>query len=752
MLSKELKLSLQEAQKLADKQHHRYVTLEHLLYALCEDKTVRQTLVACRVSVDELRRQLFLIIDSHKLVGIATEESKAQPTRSVQRVLERAAVMAQSEEGENEQQSVSSNNVLLSLFDEEDSHAVYLLNKQGIYRADIINYLSNESRSEEDYGRYQEDWHEQEIFRSRETKKQDSALGMFTRFLNQEVRLRPVDPLVGREEELNRIIQVLLRQRKNNPILIGESGTGKTALVYGLTLAIEEGDVPEAIAESEIYALDLASLVAGTRYRGDFERRMKHLMAELERKDNAFLFIDEIHTMVGAGAANNSSMDVSNLLKPSLADGRIRFIGATTYDEYNNSLARDRALARRFQSIDVREISPPYVEKVLDGVRPRLEQFHQVRFSQAALKKAIGLTSRYMPDRYQPDKSIDVLDEAAAYQRALKITKRKRIIKEQDIAKTVARMTGLPLESLSEDRRQTLADLATNLSLVVFGQQEAVEQLSGAVKLAWAGLNLYDRPLGCYLFAGPTGVGKTEMCRQLARLCSMRFIRFDMSEYSEKHSVAKLIGAPPGYVGYDRGSVLTREVTKNPYSLILFDEIEKAHPDVYDLLLQIMDYGVLTDNHHKKADFRNSFVISTTNGGADYIGREVPGFIGQDLAGDEVQALARIFKPEFRNRLDAMIQFNPLSTEVVLRIVDKFLIQLQARLKEKGLRLEVSSQVKNWLAKTGYDANLGARPIERLIKEQIKIPLANMLLFDKSISGKVVSVSLAGNKISLRVR
>lgn len=751
MLSKELKLSLKEAQKLADKQRHRYVTLEHLLYALCVDKTVRRTLIACRVNVTELRRQLFLIIDSHKLVGVADEDGKAQPTRSVQRVLQRAAVMAQSEEGENEQSSVSSNNVLLSLFDEEDSHAVYLLNKQGVYRADIISYLTSESERDDIYERDQEDWSEQELYRPREARKQRSALKKFTRFLNQAARLQPGDPLVGREEELHRVIQVLLRQRKNNPILIGESGTGKTALVQGLALAIEEGEVPEAIAESEIYALDLASLVAGTRYRGDFERRMKRLIIELEQKENAFLFIDEIHTLVGAGAASNSSMDASNLLKPALADGRIRFIGATTYDEYNSSLARDRTLARRFQRIDVREISPSLVEKVLEGIRPRLEQFHQVHFSQAALKKAIGLATRYMPDRYQPDKSIDVLDEAGAYQRALKVTKRKKIIKEQDIAETVARMTGLPLESLSQDRRRTLADLASNLGLVVFGQEEAVRQLSGAVKLAWAGLNLYDRPLGCYLFAGPTGVGKTEMCRQLARLCSMHFVRFDMSEYNERHSVAKLIGAPPGYVGYDSGSLLTNEVTKNPHSVILFDEIEKAHPDVYDLLLQIMDYGVLTDNHHKKADFRNSFIISTTNGGAQDIGRKVPGFVHQDLSGDEVLALARIFKPEFLNRLDAMVQFNPLSPEVVLQVVDKFIIQLQSQLAAKRLRLKLSSQVKIWLAKTGYDANLGARPIERLIKEKIKVPLADMVLFDKLVDDAEISVTLSDNRISLSV-
>ena len=749
MLSKELKLSLQEAQRLADEQRHRYVTLEHLLYALCHDRTVRQTLLACQVNVTELRRQLYLIMDSHKLAGVPYDDGKAQPTRSVQRVLQRAAVMAQSEEGDSDQSSVNSNNVLLSLFDEEDSHAVYLLNKQGVHRIDIINYLASEPAR--GYEKEEEDWHEQEVSRSKERGTPRSALQMFARFLNEGVRKDPGDPLIGREKELNRIIQVLLRQRKNNPILIGESGTGKTAMVQGLALAVEEGDVPEPLAECEIYALDLASLVAGTRYRGDFERRMKQLINELQKNENALLFIDEIHTMVGAGAASNNSMDVSNLLKPALADGHIRFIGATTYEEYNSSLARDRTLARRFQRVDIREISPRDTEKVLEGLRPRLEKFHQVHFSQAALKKAIRLSGRYIPDRFQPDKSIDVLDEAGAYQKALKITKRKKLIKEKDIAETVARMTDLPLETLTEDKRRSLAELEDNLRLVVFGQEEAVHQLAGAVKLAWAGLNHNDRPLGCYLLAGPTGVGKTEMCRQLARLCAMHFVRFDMSEYSESHSVSRLLGAPPGYVGYDSGSLLTSEVVKNPHSVILFDEMEKAHPDVYNLLLQIMDYGVLTDNHGKKADFRNGFIIGTTNGGAEQIGRDVPGFIPQDLAGDEAQALARIFSPEFRNRLDAIIQFNPLSHEVVLQVVDKFLTQLQTQVQAKGVRIKVSKEARDWLAAGGYDAKLGARPLERLIKEKIKLPLANMMLFGELATARgTLSVSLRDKDLKLR--
>lgn len=747
MLSKELKLSLQQAQRIAEEQRHRYVTLEHLLYALCRDKVVKEILLACNVNIEELRRHLYLIMDSHKLLGSAYDDGKAQPTRAVQRVLQRAAVLAQSSE-EDDQLSVSSSNVLLSLFDEEDSHAIFLLNKQGLFRMDVVAYLSADMERDVAPEQREETWQEVDFDRTRGSISK--GLRLFARCLNEEARNQDWDPLIGRGEELNRIIQVLLRQRKNNPILIGESGTGKTAIVQGLAVSIEEGTVPKAITGCEIYALELGSLVAGTRYRGDFEKRMKSLITELEEKKDVLLFIDEIHTMVGAGAANNS-MDVSNLLKPALAGGRIRFIGATTYEEYGNSFLKDRALARRFQRVDVKEMGAGDTRKILEGLKPRLEGFHDVRFSRAALKKAILLSGRYMADRFQPDKSIDVIDEAGAYQRTLVMSKRKKVIKEKEIAATVARMTGLPPETLTQDKRKSLVDLEESLGRVIFGQDEAIHQLVGAVKLSRLGLNPHNRPPGSYLLAGPTGVGKTELCRQLARLCHTHFVRFDMSEYAESHAVARLIGAPPGYVGYDTGSLLTTEVSKNPYSLLLFDEMEKAHPDVYNILLQIMDYGVLTDNRGQKADFRNSFIIATTNGGAEQLERDVPGFIAQDKSADQTQILSRIFSPEFRNRLDAIIRFNPLSFPVVLQIVDKFLIQLQVRLEEKGVHIKVNKEARAWLANKGYDVKLGARPLERLIKEKIKVPLADMMLLGAlAETGGMLNVSVRAGDLNLR--
>ena len=745
ILSKELKQSLQQAQSIAEEQRHRYVTLEHLLYALCRDKTVRNMLLACNINIEELRRQLYMIMDSHKLLGSPYDDSKSQLTRAVQRVLQRAAVLAQSSE-EDEQLPVTSSNVILSLFDEEDSHAVYLLNKQGLFRMDVITYLTTEAEKSPETGPRENTWHGLEIGRSSEQR----ALRLYARCLNEDARTQDWDPLIGREAELNRLTQVLLRQRKNNPLLIGESGTGKTAMIQGLVLSIEEGAVPSDMTNCEVYALELGSLIAGTRYRGDFEKRMKNLITELEEKENILLFIDEIHTIVGAGAANNT-MDMSNLLKPALADGRIRVIGATTYEEYRNSFLKDRALSRRFQRIDIKEMSLRDTGKILEGLKPKLEKFHDTQFSHAALKKAITLSGRYISDRSQPDKSIDVIDEAGAYQRALMKSKRRKVIREKEIAETVTRMTGVPTETLTSDRKKALADLEENLRRVVFGQDEAVRKLAGAVKLSWAGLNSQNRPPGSYLLAGPTGVGKTELCRQLAHFCAVNFVRFDMSEYAESHAVSRLVGAPPGYVGYDSGSSLINAVARSPYSLFLFDEMEKAHPDVYNILLQIMDYGVLTDNHGRQGDFRNSFIIATTNGGAEYRERNELGFVAQDRETDEKIALSRIFNPEFRNRLDAIIQFKTLSRPVVLRIVDKFLLQLEEQVAEKNVRLDVNKQARVWLAEKGYDEKMGARPLERLISESIKVPLADMILFgalaDKR--GKLC-VSVQGDNLKLR--
>lgn len=743
MLSKELEFCLNSAFKEARDTRQEFITVEHLLLALLDVPAVVETLKACGAEMDELREALTGYIDktTPRLGKQATVD--VQPTLGFQRVLQRAVFHVQSA-GEKE---VTALNVLVAVFSEKDSHAVYLLKQQQVTRLDILNFVSHGIGKSEEPGEPEAE----ETAGARQEKSEPSALEQYTRNLNAMAREGRIDPLVGREVELQRTMQILCRRRKNNPLFVGDAGVGKTALAEGLALRIVEERVPDILREATVYSLDLGALVAGTKYRGDFEKRLKGVLAELAEHEGSILFIDEIHTVIGAGAASGGVMDASNLIKPVLASGELKCIGSTTYQEFRGIFEKDRALARRFQKIDVVEPTVEETVAILDGLKGRFEAHHAVKFPKRTLRAAAELGARYINDRRLPDKAIDIIDEAGAEMRLRPSAKRRKTVSVEDVEQIVARMARIPPKSVSHSDRDALRTLERDLNLVIYGQDEAVKSLAQAIKMARSGLAHPERPIGAFLFAGPTGVGKTEVTRQMARLLGIPLVRFDMSEYMERHTVSRLIGAPPGYVGFDQGGLLTEEINKNPHCVLLLDEIEKAHPDVYNLLLQVMDHGELTDNNGRKADFRNVILVMTSNAGAQDMTRRTMGFTHQDHTPDIQEAVRRIFTPEFRNRLDAVIQFGHLSPESILRIVDKLLLELEAQLEEKGVQLDADEDARHWLAEHGYDVQMGARPMARLVQERVKAPLAEELLFGRLANGGYVRLAVRDGDLVLDI-
>ncbi len=740
MLSKDLEVTLNLAFRDARTKRHEYMTVEHLLLALLDNEAASTVLKACGTNLDELRLDLSNFVDeTTPLIPSGDGDRETQPTLGFQRVLQRAVFHVQSS-GKKE---VTGANVLVAIFSEQESQAVYFLKKQSVARIDVVNYIahgiskvSDETHNLEDHSH---DVQEDDQVSDGSSK---SPLESYATNLNEQALAGRIDPLVGRDSEVERTVQILCRRRKNNPLLVGEPGVGKTAIAEGLAKRIVDDEVPEAISESVVYSLDLGALLAGTKYRGDFEKRFKALLAELQKKSDAILFIDEIHTIIGAGAASGGVMDASNLLKPMLASGDIKCIGSTTFQEYRGIFEKDRALARRFQKIDVAEPNVDDTYEILKGLKSRFEEHHDIKYSNKALRAAAELSARYINDRHLPDKAIDVIDEVGAFQRLQPPSKRKKVISVGDVESIVSKIARIPPKTVSANDKELLSNLERDLKMVVFGQDDAIDALSSAIKLARAGLNHPDRPIGSFLFAGPTGVGKTEVTRQLATVMGMELVRFDMSEYMERHTVSRLIGAPPGYVGFDQGGLLTEAITKSPHCVLLLDEIEKAHPEVFNLLLQVMDHGTLTDNNGRKADFRNVILVMTTNAGAEAVSRASIGFTQQDHATDGMEALKRMFTPEFRNRLDAVIQFKNLDMDVIKGVVDKFLTELQAQLDDKKVMLDVDERARSWLAEQGYDKDMGARPMNRLIQERLKRPLAEKILFGElSESGGTVHIS-----------
>ncbi|UZR29142.1 ATP-dependent Clp protease ATP-binding subunit ClpA [Methylococcus mesophilus] len=743
MLSKELEQSLNSAFRTAYEKRHEFITVEHLLLAMLDNGAAIEVLRACGGNLDLLRTELNEFLDETTPLIPAGVKRDTQPTLGFQRVLQRAAFHVQSS-GKKE---VTGANVLVAIFSEQDSHAVYLLHKQDITRLDVVNFISHGISKVRDEA---EGASRGAASEADDTESGGSAnpLEKFATNLNESARRGKIDPLIGRKDELERTVQVLCRRRKNNPLFVGEAGVGKTAIAEGLAKKIVENDVPEVLKDSTIYSLDLGSLVAGTKYRGDFEKRLKSLLAQLKKEPNAILFIDEIHTIIGAGSASGGVMDASNLIKPVLASGELRCIGSTTYQEYRGIFEKDRALARRFQKIDVPEPSVEETYQILKGLKTRFEQHHDVKYSLAALRTAVELSDRYINDRHLPDKAIDVIDEAGANQRLLPPSRRKKTIGTVDIEDIVSKIARIPAKTVSANDKEKLRDLESNLKMLVFGQDEAISALSSAIKLSRAGLRDGQKPIGSFLLAGPTGVGKTEVTRQLSHMLGVELIRFDMSEYMERHTVSRLIGAPPGYVGFDQGGLLTEAINKHPHAVLLLDEIEKAHPDVFNLLLQVMDHGTLTDNNGRKADFRNIILVMTTNAGAFEGTRPSIGFTLQDHSTDSLKAIERIFSPEFRNRLDAIIQFNPLSTETIGHVVDKFIFELEAQLAEKQVALAIDPDARAWLAEYGFDPKMGARPLARVIQENIKKPLAEEILFGRLAHGGTVRVGASADRLT----
>jgi ATP-dependent Clp protease ATP-binding subunit ClpA len=749
MLSKDLEVTLNQAFKGARLKRHEFMTVEHLLLALIDNETAAKVLRACGADLGRLRSELTDFVDSTTpLIPDGDPHRETQPTLGFQRVLQRAVFHVQSS-GKKE---VTGANVLVAIFSEQESQAVYFLKQQSVARLDVVNYITHgiskvaDSGSEHglDHSREQSD--EEQTG----TESERSPLDAYATNLNEEARSGRIDPLVGRLDEVERVAQILTRRRKNNPLLVGESGVGKTAIAEGLAKLIIDGQVPEILKESVVYSLDLGSLLAGTKYRGDFEKRFKGLLADLKKRPHAILFIDEIHTIIGAGAASGGVMDASNLLKPLLTSGQMRCIGSTTFQEYRGIFEKDRALSRRFQKVDVSEPSVEDTYHILRGLKSRFEEHHGLRYTDKALQSAAELSARYITDRFLPDKAIDVIDEAGAYQQLQSASKRKKAVNVAEIEAVVAKIARIPPKSVSSDDRQALQKLEDNLKMVVFGQDEAIAALATSIKLARAGLKPVEKPIGSFLLAGPTGVGKTEVSRQLAKILGLELIRFDMSEYMERHTVSRLIGAPPGYIGFDQGGLLTDAVTKHPHSIVLLDEIEKAHPEVFNLLLQVMDHGALTDNNGRKADFRNVILIMTTNAGAENVSRRSIGFSEQDHTTDAMEAINRMFTPEFRNRLDSIITFKPLPEAIVLNVVDKFLVELQHQLDDKRVHLVVDDAARRWLVQKGYDKNMGARPMARVIQEHIKKPLAEMVLFGTlSEGGGTVHVELVNDKLEI---
>ncbi|MDP9142041.1 MAG: ATP-dependent Clp protease ATP-binding subunit ClpA [Pseudomonadota bacterium] len=743
MLSEDLQKALDAAFVAARMDGNELLTVEHLLLALLSDTQVAGALTSAGTDTDKLEHELRDYIRSHVQSVSDIEKHEVQPTLSFQRVLQRAIYHVQAAGKKH----VSTLNVLVAIFSEKDTHAVFLLGEQGVSRLDIVNFISHgiaKNGAAVDKPAEQEDKEEA----AEKPQAGQTALEQYTVNLNERAAQGSADPLIGRELEIERVMQTLCRRRKNNPLLVGEAGVGKTAIAEGLAWLVVEGRVPDLLRNAVVYSLDLGALIAGTKYRGDFEKRFKAVIHDLKRIPGSVVFIDEIHMIIGAGAASGGVMDASNLLKPLLASGEIRCIGSTTYQEYRGIFEKDRALARRFQKIDVGEPSQEDTIKILEGLRPRFEEHHQVQFTRGAIRSSVELSSRYITDRFLPDKAIDVIDEAAARLRLLPESKRRKTVQVRDIEETVARIARIPPKSVSSNDRDRLASLERDLKLVIFGQDAAVEQLTSAIKLSRSGLGNPERPIGSFLLAGPTGVGKTEVTRQLAQLLGIELIRFDMSEYMERHTVSRLIGAPPGYVGFDQGGLLTEGAIKHPHAVVLLDEIEKAHPDVFNLLLQVMDHGTLTDNNGRKADFRNIILVMTTNAGAEESSRRTMGFTTQSHHVDAMEAIRRMFTPEFRNRLDATVAFAPLGEAEILRVVDKFIIQLEEQLGAKGVQLEVDESARLWMAERGYDPKMGARPMARVIQENIKRPLAEELLFGKLAHGGRAHVTL-GDKNEL---
>ena len=738
MISQELEVSLHMAFVEARQKRHEFITVEHLLLAMLDNPSAAQVLRACAANIEDLRKVLGDFVQQHTPIVGGTNEVDTQPTLGFQRVIQRAILHVQSS-GKKE---VTGANVLVALFGEKDSHAVYFLHQQGVTRLDVVNYIAHGiSKVQDNAGSIKGGGSDAEPETEQE-QQPATALENFTLNLNVQALAGKIDPLIGRELELERVIQTLCRRRKNNPLLVGEAGVGKTAIAEGLARRIVEGNVPEVLAQSTVYSLDMGALLAGTKYRGDFEQRLKAVLKHLLDNNKAILFIDEIHTLIGAGAASGGTLDASNLLKPALSSGALKCIGATTYNEYRGIFEKDHALSRRFQKIDVPEPSIAETVEILRGLKSRFEAHHGIKYTAAALSTAAELSAKYINDRHLPDKAIDVIDEAGAAQRILPKSKQKKIITPKEIEDIVAKIARIPPKSVSTDDRSALKNLDRDLKAVVFGQDKPIEALATAIKMARSGLGNPSKPIGSFLFSGPTGVGKTEVARQLAYTMGIELIRFDMSEYMERHAVSRLIGAPPGYVGFDQGGLLTEAITKHPYSVLLLDEIEKAHPDIFNILLQVMDHGALTDNNGRKADFRNVIIIMTTNAGAEALNKTTIGFTPGEKGGDEMGDIKRLFSPEFRNRLDAMISFKSLDKEVIMRVVDKFLMQLEEQLHEKKVEANFTDALKDHLGKKGFDPLMGARPMARLIQDTIRKALADELLFGRLARGGKVTVDL----------
>ena len=744
MIAQELEVSLHMAFVEARQKRHEFITVEHLLLALLENPSAQEVLKACAAKIDDLKKALTEFIEQHTPIVAGDGEVNTQPTLGFQRVIQRAILHVQSS-GKKE---VTGANVLVAIYGEKDSHAVYFLHQQGVSRLDVVNFISHGISKAAPAGKDKDEAETE----SAEGEQAGGALESFTLHLNQLAIDGKIDPLIGRDLEVERVIQILCRRRKNNPLLVGEAGVGKTAIAEGLAKRVVDGEVPEVLAKSQVYALDMGALLAGTKYRGDFEQRLKAVLKQLIENPNAVLFIDEIHTLIGAGSASGGTLDASNLLKPALSSGQLKCIGATTYNEYRGIFEKDHALSRRFQKIDVNEPSIAETIEILKGLKSRFESHHGVKYTSTALTTAAELSAKYINDRHLPDKAIDVIDEAGAAQRVAPKSKQKKTIGKPEIEEIIAKIARIPARNVSSDDRNALRTLDRDLKSVVFGQDKAIEALAAAIKMARSGLGNTAKPIGSFLFSGPTGVGKTEVAKQLAFILGVELIRFDMSEYMERHAVSRLIGAPPGYVGFDQGGLMTEAITKHPYSVLLLDEIEKAHPDIYNVLLQVMDHGTLTDNNGRKADFRNVVIIMTTNAGAAELSKSSIGFTNDKKAGDEMAEIKRMFTPEFRNRLDATISFAPLNEDIILRVVDKFLMQLEAQLAEKKVDVTYTEGLKKYLAKNGFDPTMGARPMARLIQDTIRRALADELLFGRLANGGKITIDVdTDDKVKLDI-
>ncbi|MFK3738615.1 ATP-dependent Clp protease ATP-binding subunit ClpA [Massilia sp. TN1-12] len=738
MIAQELEVSLHMAFVEARQARHEFITVEHLLLALLDNPSAAEVLRACAVNIDDLRKTLTNFIGDNTPTVPGTGEVDTQPTLGFQRVIQRAIMHVQS--ASNGKKEVTGANVLVAIFGEKDSHAVYYLHQQGVTRLDVVNFISHGVRKDQqiDSQKASEGVEEAQV----EGQTKESPLDQFTQNLNKAAADGRIDPLIGREEEVERVIQILCRRRKNNPLLVGEAGVGKTAIAEGLAWRIVQEDVPEILQNAVVYSLDMGALLAGTKYRGDFEQRLKAVLKQLKDTPNGILFIDEIHTIIGAGSASGGTLDASNLLKPALANGQLKCIGATTFTEFRGVFEKDHALSRRFQKVDVNEPSVEQTVQILRGLKSRFEEHHGVKYSASALSTAAELAARFINDRHLPDKAIDVIDEAGAAQRVLPKSKQKKTIGKTEIEDIIAKIARIPPQSVNQDDRSKLQTIDRDLRNVVFGQDPAIDALASAIKMARAGLGKQDKPIGSFLFSGPTGVGKTEVAKQLAFILGIELVRFDMSEYMERHAVSRLIGAPPGYVGFDQGGLLTEAITKKPHAVLLLDEIEKAHPDIFNILLQVMDHGTLTDNNGRKADFRNVIIIMTTNAGAESLTKRSVGFVDSKAAGDEMADIKRMFTPEFRNRLDAIISFRALDEEIILRVVDKFLMQLEEQLHEKKVEAVFTEKLRKFLGAKGFDPQMGARPMSRLIQDMIRKALADELLFGRLVNGGRVTVDL----------